>query len=224
MNHEHWGTGNQIHSVKLTSLCQLCVAWWNPPVGPLGVTVTQVKNSCVVMKTMMNIYFKNKIHIMTGARQNQSCMWTCIWELLLCDIHREENFNISHKGFVVYLVWSLGNSLQKIHKGGISFYLEQNYNKIKWKVLHPNHLWHKAVFYQNIGCEAISASIIPCNIYDTGLHWERHQGAQYSHTQTVPLATCTARGGCAGDPRLLVRPHSLQPHCSSIYLCLHFSV
>lgn len=107
MNHEHWGTGNQIHSIKLTSLCQLCAAWWNPLVGPLGVTVTQVKNSCVVLKIMMNIYFKNKIHIMTGAQQKQGYRWICIWELL-CDINREEDFNVFHKGFVVYLLWSLG--------------------------------------------------------------------------------------------------------------------
>lgn len=123
MNHEHWGTGNQIHSIKLTSLCQLCVAWWNPPVGPLGVTVTPVKNSCIVLKRMMNIYFMNKIHITTSAQKNQDYRWVCIWELSLCDMNREENFNVFHKGFVVYLVWSLG--LENTHHR-YRFVLKQN--------------------------------------------------------------------------------------------------
>lgn len=39
----------------------------NPPVGPLGVTVTQAKDGCIAFKIMMNIYFKKKIQNRTGA-------------------------------------------------------------------------------------------------------------------------------------------------------------
>lgn len=33
----------------------------------------------------------------------------------------------------------------------------------------------------------------PWNVYDGGLHWERHQGAQYRHAQTAPLPPALPR-------------------------------
>lgn len=81
----------------------------DPPVGPLGVTVTQAKDGCLVLKIMMDMYFKKKIQNRTGAPSNQGYRWICMREFSRRDAAGKGAF-IFHRGFVVHLVWSLQNS------------------------------------------------------------------------------------------------------------------